>query len=204
MTLSAESTRRITGPVFTVVLACYAAAALGTVLGQGSLFGLGTGIVCVDAPNLAVPMSSTPLTVPGAAIHSEGAELCVPHADAGQHALAVLIGLPGPALFLGALYLLYRMLREAERAGVFGDRVAARLRTLGWFLLVGQLARMVITGSATTYFVASVSKLDSGTPLGIGYWQWSVPTLLAGLGTLTFARIMRVGARMREDLDGTV
>lgn len=198
-----EPLRSITRPVFVLVLACYVAVAVSAVFGRATLFGLGSDVVCVNTAHLAVPMT-VPFAASGGVANSDGADLCAMHAHAWQHVLAVLIGLPGPALFLGALFLLYRVLREAELAGVFGDRVAGRLRTLGWFLVAGQFATMVITGSATAYFVASASKLSPDTPLGIGYWQWSLPTLLAGLGALTFARIMRVGSRMRADLDGTV
>lgn len=198
-----EPLRSATGAVFTVALIGYAAAVLSTMLGRGNLFGLGESVVCVDANNLALPVGE-PLAKPGVFANADGVSLCTRHADAGQHALGVLIGLPGPALLLGALFLLHRVIREAERSGVFGDRVAGRLRVLGWVLLVGQLATMVIKGSATAYFVADVSTLNPGTPWGITYWQWSWPSLLAGFGALTLARVIRIGARMREDLDGTV
>ncbi|HEY4460820.1 MAG TPA: DUF2975 domain-containing protein [Pseudonocardiaceae bacterium] len=189
--------------MFILVLACYAFAALDTVIGHANLFGLGQNSVCVDAPNLAYPMTPT-LPGPGVSVNSDGATLCVHPASATQHALAVVIGILGPALFLGALFLLYRVLREAEYGGVFGDRVAGRLRTLGIFLVAAPLVAMVLKGSATAYYVASVSRVEAGQPFGVTFWQWPLPTLLAGLGALTFARIMRVGARMREDLDGTV
>jgi hypothetical protein len=198
-----EPLRSITRPVFILVLACYAFAALDTVIGHANLFGLGQNSVCVDAPNLAYPMTPT-LPGPGVSVNSDGATLCVHPASATQHALAVVIGILGPALFLGALFLLYRVLREAEYGGVFGDRVAGRLRTLGIFLVAAPLVAMVLKGSATAYYVASVSRVEAGQPFGVTFWQWPLPTLLAGLGALTFARIMRVGARMREDLDGTV
>jgi hypothetical protein len=198
-----EPLRSITRPVFILVLACYAFGAFHTVIGKANIFGLGSSTACVDAPNVAYPMTVT-LPGRGVSVYSAGATLCVERADAGQHALAAVIGILGPALFLGALFLLYRMLREAERAGVFGDRVGGRLRTLGAFLVLGSLVAMVIKGSATAYFVASVSGVDSGRPFGVTFWQWPLPTLLAGLGALTFARIMRVGSRMRADLDGTV
>ena len=198
-----EPLRSITRPLFVLVLACYVAAVVSTLIGNATLFGLGSSVVCVHAANLAVPMN-LPLTGRGGMANSDGADLCVLSASGGQHVAAVLIGLPGPLLFLGALFLLYRVLREAEQGGVFGDRVAGRLRVLGWYLIVGELAAMVITGSATAYFVTSASKIAPDTSLGTDYWEWSLPTLLAGLGALTFARIMRVGARMREDLDGTV
>ena len=198
-----EPLRSITRPLFVLVLACYVAVVVSTLIGQATLFGLGSSVVCVHAANLAVPMN-LPLTGHGGMANSDGADLCVLYASSGEHVAAVLIGLPGPALFLGALFLLYRVLREAEQAGVFGDRVAGRLRVLGWYLIVGELAAMVITGAATAYFVASASRIAPDTSLGTDYWEWSLPTLLAGLGALTFARIMRVGTRMREDLDGTV
>ena len=198
-----EPLRSITRPLFVLVLACYVAIVVSTLIGQATLFGLGSSVVCVHAANLAVLMN-LPLTGRGGMVNSDGADLCVLSASGGQHVAAVLIGLPGPLLFLGALFLLYRVLREAEQGGVFGDQVAGRLRVLGWYLIVGELAAMVITGSATAYFVTSASKIAPDTFLGTDYWQWSLPTLLAGLGALPFARIIRVGARMREDLDGTV
>jgi hypothetical protein len=35
-------------------------------------------------------------------------------------------------------------------------------------------------------------------------WSWSPPVALFGLGLIIFARIMRVSAGMRADLEGTV
>jgi hypothetical protein len=35
-------------------------------------------------------------------------------------------------------------------------------------------------------------------------WSWSWPVALIGLGLIIFARIMRVSADMRADLEGTV
>ncbi|GLY65858.1 DUF2975 domain-containing protein [Amycolatopsis taiwanensis] len=198
-----EPLRSVSGALATLMVIGLAVGVLSAVFGSGSLFGLGKGFLCVNASNVGMSVDAQ-FAKPGVGANADGVSLCTQHPDAGQQALHALIEVPGGLLFLGALFLLHRVIREAERAGVFGEGVADRLRTLGWFLVAGQLVAMVVKGIATAYLVADLSTLDPATPLGMVYWQWSWPVLLSGLGALTFARIMRIGVRMREDLDGTV
>ncbi|WP_405682622.1 DUF2975 domain-containing protein [Streptomyces sp. NBC_01238] len=98
-----------------------------------------------------------------------------------------------------------RVTRSAARDGLYTTQTAERLRRLGWWLLAGSVLAAIATSLAEKALIASLS-LDSGISAVSGMWSWDVPfmAILTGLGVLSFARIMRVGITMREDLDGTV
>jgi hypothetical protein len=106
---------------------------------------------------------------------------------------------------VGALLLALRVIRSALRDGLYTTQAAERLRRLGWWLLAGSVLTAIATSMAEKALIASLS-LDSGISAVSGMWLWDVPfmAILTGLGVLSFARIMRVGITMREDLDGTV
>jgi hypothetical protein len=96
------------------------------------------------------------------------------------------------------------LLLVVRRLGPFVVPVASRLRFLGWFVLIGSVAATVAQNLGAAYFLARavdqpvpvVSDALNGSIVGI--------PLLAACGLLTLARIMRVGARMQDDLAGTV
>jgi hypothetical protein len=106
---------------------------------------------------------------------------------------------------VGALLLVLRLIRGAERDGLYTTRTARRLRGLGWWLLAGSVLAAIAASTAEKALAASLS-LDSGILTLSGLWMWDVPfmAIFTGLGILSFARIMRIGIRMREDLVGTV
>jgi hypothetical protein len=66
---------------------------------------------------------------------------------------------------------------------------------------------MIIRGEAASYLAATMANPapGAGSPWSdLDYWQVPTVTLLTALGALSFARIMRIGSEMREDLEGTV
>jgi DUF2975 family protein len=73
---------------------------------------------------------------------------------------------------------------------------AARLQTVGWAVLGLELLHLVVGAVA-----AGASSDDH--PLDID-WNFSVTRWLAVLLCFVLARVFDSGARMREDLDGTV
>ena len=73
---------------------------------------------------------------------------------------------------------------------------AARLRAIAWALLVLELMHFVVGAVA-----ASVSS--AGVPLNIS-WGFSLTRWLAVLLLFVLARVFEEGARMREELEGTV
>ena len=125
-------------------------------------------------------------------------------ATAGQYLAFALTLLPLGLLRLGALYLVMRLARAAAADGVYTAQFARLLLILGCWLLAGGLvatvaeafARMNLLGQLVTW------------PVNWGQWPaaYSVswPVFWFGLGLIIFARIMRISASMRADLEGTV
>jgi hypothetical protein len=141
---------------------------------------------------------------PGVQAAWNSAVLGTPHPTAGQGLAFALTLLPPGLLRLGTLYLAMRLARTAARDGVYTAAFARLLLTLGWWLLAGglvatvteALARMNLLGQLVTWHV------DWGQwPAA---WSPSWPVAWIGLGLVIFARIMRISAGMRADLEGTV
>ncbi|MEW2128969.1 hypothetical protein [Streptomyces sp. NPDC005435] len=141
---------------------------------------------------------------PGAVVDSVP-RYCARSATASQNALASLGPLASLALYAGGLFLLDRLLRGASRDGVHTARAAGRLRLLGWWLLVGSVVAATVAAVSRRALMASLARSADLTALS---WlqDWNAPYLavIVGLGLLTFSRITRAGAAMREDLEGLV
>jgi hypothetical protein len=201
--------------VFWLAVAATAATLLRALTGQGPLFGAhigGPGTsptgVCVTAAPALLPHSVSGLSQPGLAAGVRAAwnsaSVCATHPSFGQHLAFAVTVLPVDLLRLGALYLAMRLARAAARDGVYTTAFARLLLTLGWWLLAGglvatmaeALARMDLLSRLVTWHV------------GWGQWPvaWSVswPVVWIGLGLIIFARIMRISAEMRADLEGTI
>jgi hypothetical protein len=178
---------------------------IGFVSGPGYL----TQGPCVNvAYPLPLPGSGLvhwPGLAPGVHAHLAAADVCTAHPTAGQD-LAFTLTLLAPDLFrLGALYLAMRLARAAARDGLYTAQAARLVLILGWWLLAGGLAlgfaegfaRLNLLGQLVTYHVNWAHWPASWTALpGPGVWF--------GLGLIVFARIMRISAEMRADLEGTV
>jgi hypothetical protein len=140
---------------------------------------------------------------PGVQAVWNGAILGTAHPTAGQALAFTLTLLPFDLLRLGALYLAMRLARTAARDGVYTARAARLMLILGWWLLAGGFlaafaagfARLNLLGQLVTWPVDWVHWPSS--------WGPSWPFWF-GLGLIIFARIMRVSAGMRADLEGTV
>jgi hypothetical protein len=75
---------------------------------------------------------------------------------------------------------------------------------LGWWLLAGGLVSTVAEAFARVNLLSQLATWY----VNWGQWPvaWSVswPVVFIGLGLITFARIMRISAGMRADLERTV
>jgi hypothetical protein len=130
--------------------------------------------------------------------------VCTAHPTVGQALAFTVTLLPVGLLRLGALYLAMRLARAAARDGAHTLQAARLVLILGWWLLAGGLAATLAEAFAR---VNLLSQLVTW-PVDWGQWPaaWSVswPVFWFGLGLIIFARIMRAGAAMRADLEGTV
>jgi len=165
-------------------------------------------LVCVNAAQQLLQHAGSGLSHPGLApgvrATWNSASLCTAHPTAGQALAFAVTLLPLDLLQLGALYLVMRLARAAARDGAYTAQAARLVLILGWWLLAGGLvatlaeafARVNLLGQLVTWHV------DWGQwPVA---WSVSWPVFWFGLGLIVFARIMRVSAGMRADLEGTV
>jgi hypothetical protein len=180
------------------------------VFGQIQLFGLGSGPACSGARTngIAVTAAAGPLAHLRPGVTSGGGQvlLCASHPTAGQRVLVSLTQVPEIALYLGVVLLLAQLVRGIRAAGPFAVTVARRLRFLGWFVLAGSLVVAAGQSAAQSAFVSTVvtgpvPAVSNAVQAGIA--ALLVPLLIA-CGLLTLARVIRVGARMSDDLAGTV
>lgn len=186
----------------------YVLALLGIMLvlfGPDGLVG-GTGLrtTCVDS---AGALSTTGLTgfplKPGARLTGASAEACLDHASTGVW----LSGFADRWIWYlwaaGALALLLRFLRAAALKGPYDQAVPGRLTALGWYLPVAAALVGAVAATARSTLLGAVFE---GSVSWTSLWADDFPlwSALAGAAALTFARILRIGVRMHEDLEGTV
>ncbi|MFG2987337.1 DUF2975 domain-containing protein [Streptomyces sp. NPDC048258] len=132
-------------------------------------------------------------------------QYCAEHPSNYQHLLRVLGGVPTLILLIGGLILLNRLLQSAARDGVYTTQTASRLHLLGWWLLLGSVFAEVIEAGARAALLATLTDNVTFSAEAVLHTSaFPYLTVLTALGVLTFARITRVGATMREDLEGTV
>lgn len=130
-------------------------------------------------------------------------EYCTGDASSSQQAFKLLRDLPSFILMLGGLLLLNRLLRGAARDGVYTAQTASRLRVLGWWLLAGSLIAEVAEAIAKAKLFATLVEGDRADALG-NVWEIPFLPIFTALGLFTFARIVRAGVVMREDVEATI
>ena len=110
--------------------------------------------------------------------------------------LIMVIGLCGVPIVHLILARLLTIIETVSVGNPFVVANAVRLRTIAWAMLGLEL---------THFAVGTVAALVSTTaaPLNIG-WGFSLTRWLAVLMLFVLAQVFEQGARMREDLEGTV
>jgi hypothetical protein len=213
--------RKLTEPLETTTFffgSLFAAAlilgAVATLVGTGTVGGFGDAQVCATDLNVGGGSGASPFigiyaAKPGAQLQPPNAPLsaCALHPGFGQHLLYSLTAMPQVLLWGGILLLLWRLLVIARRRGPFTARVADAMRVLGCYIIAGSVLAAAIEQLATVLLLGS---LVTPRPEGFGWVAVAalralVPVpALAGSALLTFARIVRLGAAMDDELQGTV
>ncbi len=132
------------------------------------------------------------------------ASLCTAHPTAGQALAFAVTLLPLGLLRLGALYLAMRLARTAARDGVYTAQSARLLLILGWWLLAGGLVATVAEALARMNLLGQLVTWHLDWAHWPSAWWCRGRSSGLGLGLIIFARIMRISAGMRADLEGTV
>jgi hypothetical protein len=141
---------------------------------------------------------------PGVQASWNGAIVGTAHPTAGQALAFAITLLPAGLLRVGALYLVMRLARAAVHDGVYTARAARLVLSLGWWLLAGGLVASLAEGFAWLNLLGLLVTWHVDWVHWPASWGWSWPVEWFGLGLIIFARIMRVSAGMRADLEGTV
>ncbi len=206
-----EPLRTVTAVFGGVLLLAVAATVVFTVVGTGSVGGFGNTAVCVTRPGAAygggLPSHFGVAARPGTTLSLNGMlQACAAHPTGIQRVLYTLMSLPSALVWAGVLFLLWRVIREAGRDGPFRAHIAVTMRRLGWLIIAGSLAVSAVQGFAldellNTMLVAQDHFGDLITAPVTGLLP--VP-VLAGAALLTFARIIRLGADMDDEIKGTV
>jgi len=209
-------------PLATVVTWAFRLAVLATatrvilaLLGQGPLFGAHIGGPSPSLPGVCLNAAQALLQHTGSGLSHSGlspgvratwntASVCAAHPTAWQALAFAVTLLPIDLLRLGALYLAQRLARAAARDGVYTAQAARLLLILGWWLLAGGLVATVTEAFARMNLLGQLVTWNVDWGQWPAAWSVSWPVAWIGLGLITFARVMRTGAGMRADLEGTV
>jgi hypothetical protein len=179
------------------------------VFGSGDVFGIGGGSeTCIEVRNGDVPVPQSGDNVVlgaenGVRSSTSAVWICDDSPAFGQRLLGTIEQLPSFLVFVGALLLAARLIRGATRDGIFTRSVAGRLRTLGWFVLAGELLASLLESQAENWLL---NTMMADRDVMFWFSDEDIPLMAMFLGAvlISMARIMRISTTMREDLEGTV
>lgn len=132
---------------------------------------------------------------------------CTSHPTGGQRVLYTLTSLPPFILYAGIIVLLWFMIHEARLNGPFTTRVARRMRFLGWFVIFGAMAAAAVHELASGLLMNTL--LVTGVPLipdvlTAPFAGLFPAPIIAGGALLTFARVIRRGSVMDDEIKATI
>ncbi|MDR2988324.1 MAG: DUF2975 domain-containing protein [Nocardiopsaceae bacterium] len=169
----------------------------------------GNGPVCSTVSPNDASLFGGPVSVSGLAAGTKASaatiDICANHPTAALRVAGLVAAWPYTILWATFLFRLVRVLDFASQpAMLYSAETAARLRGIGWLMTGGGIVASVIASAAKIFIFTRLVHYP-----GLGWfapWQvdFSVWTLIIGLALLSVARIMRLGATMREELDVTV
>ncbi|MGW3917188.1 DUF2975 domain-containing protein [Streptomyces sp. NPDC005070] len=196
--------------IVTVFAAVTVLGVFGSMFMDGvSVLGIGDTTICVTDTTKTVGADVPSMgfkAAPGASMGLDAnPSFCTDDPSTAQGLLNTATQVPSFVFTVGALLLVLRLIRGAEGDGLYTARTARRLRSVGWWLLAGSVLAAITASVGEKALIHSLSRGGDVSALS-GLVSWDAPymAILTGLGVLSFARIMRVGVAMREDLDGTV
>ncbi len=120
--------------------------------------------------------------------------------ETGHGAIVIALALVVTLMALGVLFMreLYGIVGSVEEGDPFRPFNADRLRRMGWITVAGQLVLLALAAIAISIGGLRQALLAEDAVLaGSG-------ALLLVLILFILARVFRVGAQMREELEGTV
>jgi hypothetical protein len=196
------------GFALAMVGALLAAGLVAVGIGNGSILGWGDDNACVDLRSVQVVWGdegfNPPLRPDADMFAAGGVTVCAHQAGFWQHLLASVSQGAASIVHLVALVMLVLLLRAAARSGPFAASTARAVGRLGWWLLLVAPAAAVAAAVASSAMFATVSV----APVQVMDWvsEVHVPigAMITGAALLSVARLWRIGAGMRAEIEATV
>lgn len=184
-----------------------------TIFGSGSVAGIGEREACAVVDTGMVPYGGTDdgtgrvSGVQGLAEHTSSwprtVEICNQDPSWGVKAAATASPVAEMLLLFGFLALALRLVRGARRRGPFTREIAGHTRMIGWFLLVGGLVRAAADAMSDGVVVDS-AVADVSWTAGILRFDAPWTVLIAAVGIVSFARVLRQAVMLKDDVDATI
>jgi Protein of unknown function (DUF2975) len=163
---------------------------------------------CVDIRAVQVVWGDdgfNPPLRPGADMFPAGGmTVCAHRAGFWQHLLASVSQGAAEIVALVALVMLVLLVRAAARSGPFAASTARALARLGWWLLLVAPAAAVAAAVASTAMYATVSVAPVRLMAWVSEVHVPVGAMITGAALLSVARLWRIGAGMRAEIEATV
>ncbi len=190
-------------------LALIAIGVAAAVFGSNDAFGFG-GIqaACLNVPSALTHFHGNGGTLlglrPGTTTFADSFNICATNPSTSQRLLLSLTQIPGYLLFIAMAALVVRLARTASRSGVYRVSVARQIQVVAWTLVIGAIVSTGVEAGASRALFDSMSSYHSGFQALLDFWNFPLITVFVALGLLTFARIVSLGVRMREENEGTI
>lgn len=167
-----------------------------------------SGPVCTSVASGGAPVHSD-LTMDGLAHGVQATAgmvtLCASNPSPALRLFGLMAIWPTAILWLIFVLRLRGLFRTASKpGGLYAPATAGRLRSLGWITTAGAIAAALLESAAKSLIYTNLVHYPGIGVLSLNYITFPFSFFFLGLALLTVAQVMRVGATMREELDGTI
>ena len=118
----------------------------------------------------------------------------------GDRSIAIrammLIGIAGAFIVHRMLTMLMQIVDSVHAGDPFVVENGARIQSIAWLLLIAEILSLVV-GALVKFISTPEQPFDTG-------WRFTLTPWIAVLLLFVLARVFDHGARLREDLEGTV
>ncbi|MEN3361521.1 MAG: hypothetical protein V7637_5503 [Mycobacteriales bacterium] len=198
----------VAGAALALLCGLILAAVLAAALGNGSIFGWGDTYACAPIRSVDVVWSVGdplhPHLAAGVVPLPGGGSLCASRPSVGQRVFGSLTEAPTALVYLLALAGLVRLLRVADRRGPFHTATARTVAQLGWWLLLAVPLAAVVEAVAGNALLADLVTDHVGRLHWVDGVHPPFAAIITGTAVVTVARLLRIGAGMREEIEATV
>ncbi|WP_332663044.1 hypothetical protein [Aeromicrobium sp.] len=118
-----------------------------------------------------------------------------------KYSLKAMTEVPTFAVYLVFLFGIRRVMIQTDRGGPFGHETARLLTRLGWWLFGGLIAATLIETTAESLLIGTMVK---GQTSGWAELDFPAVMILGALGIVGVGRVLKQGARLQDDVEGTV